>query len=372
MVGVPATPVDSIELRRVRLPLARPFRTSTETTDARDVLLVRVFAGGAEGWGECVAGVAPTYLAEVVAGEEDLLAAHLVPRLFAAGAVAADALGTVLGDVKGHRPAKAALEAALLDAQLRVEGRSLAQFLGATAGSVRVGVAVGLAPSIDLLVEEVAAHVAAGYTRVKLKIAPGADVEPVRAVRLAFPALELQVDANGSYSPTDADHLARLDDFELVLIEQPLADDDLVGHAALARRLRTPVCLDEAIHSVDDCRAALALEAARAIAVKPGRVGGLLAARAVGEACREAGVDAWIGGMLETGIGRAANVALAALPAFTLPGDVSASDRYWDRDLTTPFVLRDGHLDVPTGPGFGVEIDVDYVEELTTSVRLLR
>jgi O-succinylbenzoate synthase len=369
---MPAAPIDAVELRRVGLPLIHPFRTATETTEAREVLLVHVYVGDSEGWGECVAGPAPTYLAETLSGEKNVLVEHLVPRMFATGAVAADSLATVVGDVKGHRPAKAALEAALFDAQLRAEGRSLAAHLGATTDAVRVGVAVGLAPSIDLLVEEVAEHVAAGYTRVKLKISPGADVEPVRAVRAAFPALQLQVDANGSYSAADADHLARLDNFDLLLIEQPLADDDLVGHAALARRLRTPVCLDEAIHSVEHCRAALALGAARAIAVKPGRVGGLLAARAIAEACREAGVDAWVGGMLETGIGRAANLALAALPAFTLPGDVSASDRYWERDLTTPFVLQEGCLAVPAGPGLGVDVDVNYIEHLTTSVRTLR
>jgi o-succinylbenzoate synthase len=367
-----ATLTDAVELRRIRLPLVRPFHTAREVTTAREVLLVRVLAEGAEGWGECVAGTEPTYLPETVDAEEHVLADDLLPRLFAAGAVPADELMPRLRDVKGHHPAKAALEAALLDVQLRVAGHSLAEHLGVSPGAVRVGVAVGLAPSIDALLDEVAEHAAAGYTRVKLKIAPGADIEPVRAVRVAFPRLQLQVDANGSYTLDDAAHLAELDDLDLLLIEQPLPDDDLVGHAELARRLRTPLCLDEAIGSLDLCRTALVLGAARVIAVKPGRVGGLAVAKEIQELCRAKGVDAWVGGMLETGIGRAANLALAALPGFTLPGDISGSGRYWARDVTPPFVLRDGTLDVPSGPGLGVEVDLAFVEEITTSRRLVR
>jgi O-succinylbenzoate synthase len=364
--------IDAVELRRIRLPLRRPFVTAHEQTAVREVLLVRVLGGDAEGWGECVAGPAPTYLAEDIDSEERVLVDHLVPRVLAADALEVDRLPELIADLKGHHPARAALEAAVLDRQLRAEGRPLVAALGGAPGPVRVGVAVGLAPSIDALIDEVAGHVDAGYTRVKLKIAPGADVEPVRAVRRAFPALALQVDANGSYRLDDAAHLGLLDDLDLLLIEQPLSDDDLVGHAELARKLRTPICLDEAIRSLDHCRSALALGAARVIAVKPGRVGGLREARAIHDHCRSEGVDAWVGGMLETGVGRAANLALAALPGFTLPGDVSASDRYWERDITPPFVLADGALTVPSGPGLGVDVDLGFVEQITTRVQVVR
>jgi o-succinylbenzoate synthase len=370
--GVPPAPIDAVELRRIRLPLRAPFQTAHELTDVREILLVHVFAAGAEGWSECVAGATPTYLAEVTRGEERVLLDHLLPSLFAAGPVDGGQLATAFRDVKGHRPAKAALETAVLDAQLRAQKRNLADYLGADPRPLRVGVAVGLAPSTDALLAEVTSCVEAGYTRVKLKIAPGRDLEPVGAVRAAFPDLALQVDANGSYTLDDAEHLAGLDDFDLLLIEQPLGDDDLAGHAELARRLRTPICLDEAIHSLDHCRSALALGAARVIAVKPGRVGGLLAAKAIHDLCRDRGVDAWVGGMLETGIGRAANLALAALPGFTLPGDLSASARYWEADITPPFELEGGTLAVPTGAGIGVDPDLDFLERITTDRRMVR
>ncbi len=369
---MPFAPIDAVELRRIRLPLRQPFRTAHELTVERDVLIVRVFTAGAEGWGECVAGSTPTYLAEVAGDEERVLLDHLLPRLFDAGVVDASQVASLTHDVKGHRPAKAALETAVLDAQLRAEKRSLAEHLGADPRPLRVGVAVGMAASTDALLEEVSGCVEAGYTRVKLKIAPGFDLEPVRAARAAFPDLALQVDANGSYMLDDAEHLARLDELGLLLIEQPLGDDDLVGHAELGRRLRTPICLDEAIHSLDHCRTALALGAARVIAVKPGRVGGLLAAVAIHDLCRDRGVDAWVGGMLETGIGRAANLALAALPGFTLPGDLSASDRYWARDITPPFELEDGRLAVPASAGLGVDPDLAFLERITVDRRLIR
>jgi O-succinylbenzoate synthase len=367
-----AVRIEAVELRRIRLPLVRPFVTARERTAARDVLLVRVVSTESDGWGECVAGTEPTYLPETVDGEEQVLVDHLLPRLFRAGPIPADDLTRRLDDVKAHHPAKAALEMALLDAELRADGRALADRIGSATSSVRVGVAVGLVATVDALVTEVTELVAAGYTRVKLKIAPGMDVEPVRAVRAEFPRLQLQVDANGSYTLDDAAHLAALDGCDLLLIEQPLPDHDLIGHAELARRLHTPICLDEAICSLDDCRTALALGAAGVIAVKPGRVGGLLAARAIHDLCRSGGVDAWVGGMLETGVGRAANLALAALPGFTLPPDLSASDRYWERDITPPFVLDAGSLAVPTGPGLGADVDLPFVESITTSRRVLR
>lgn len=363
---------DSVELRRIALPLVEPFRTATGTIAVRDLLLVRIGTDGAEGWGECAALPEPTYTAEDVGGAHRVLADHLVPRLLAAGPVAPDDLSGVLADVRGHPMAKAALELALLDAEGRTTGTALATRLGAAHDRVPAGVSVGRLP-LDDLVARVDDHVAAGYRRVKLKIGPGDDLEPVAAVRTRHPDLPLQVDANGTYTLADAAGLVALDEFGLLMIEQPLADDDLVGHAELARRLTTPICLDESITSVAVAETAFALGACRIVNVKPGRVGGHLAAVRLHDRCREQGVPVWCGGMLESGIGRAANVALAALPGFTLPADLSASDRYYARDvITEPFVLADGCLAVPSGPGLGVTVDRDVVEDLTTAVEVLR
>jgi O-succinylbenzoate synthase len=249
---------------------------------------------------------------------------------------------------------------------------SLSHYLGGVRDMVDAGVAVGIAPSIGELLDTVAAHVEAGYRRVKLKVEPGWDVEPVRAVRERFgPDLLLQVDANASYTLADAPHLAMLDRFGLVLIEQPLPEDDLAGHAALARRITTPICLDESIRSARDAAAAIGAGACSVVNVKPGRVGGLLEARRVHDVCVAHDVPVWCGGMLETGIGRAANVALASLPGFTLPGDLSASDRYFEEDVTEPFVLDGGRLAVPPGPGIGVTPRTGRLDGCTTSVELL-
>jgi len=373
LVDVP-TPIrcDSVELRRIALPLVEPFRTATGTVTVRDLLLVRITADGVEGWGECAALPEPTYTAEDVAGAQRVLTDHLVPRLFATGPVTPEGLAGALDDVRGHPMAKAALELALLDAEGRATGRSLAARLGATRDRVAAGVSVGLlAP--DALLARVDDYVAAGYRRVKLKVQPGADHGPAAAVRARHPDLALQVDANGAYTRDDATTLAALDDLGLLMIEQPLADDDLVGHAELARVVRTPLCLDESIASVHAAETAFALGACRIVNVKPGRVGGYLEAVRLHDLCRARAVPVWCGGMLESGIGRAANVALAALPGFSLPGDLSASDRYYERDVVTaPFVLDDGHLTVPTGPGLGVTVDLDVVESFTTAVEVLR
>ncbi|MGQ0521996.1 MAG: o-succinylbenzoate synthase [Actinomycetota bacterium] len=351
--------ITAIELRRVRLPFLRPLRTALGEHSVRDVLLVRVATPEAEGWGECAALDGPSYTAEYVDGAAAVLRHHLVPRLLAAGDVDADGVGPALAGVRGHRMAKAALEMAVLDAGLRAAARSLADELGATAATVEAGVAVGMAASLPELVDAVAEAVDAGYRRVKLKIAPGWDVEPVRAVRERFgDGLLLQADANGAYRLADAGHLARLDPFDLVLLEQPLGPEDLVGHAELARRIATPVCLDESIISVDAAAAALALGAAGVVSVKPGRVGGYLEARRIHDLCRAAGVPVWCGGMFETGLARAANLALAALPGFTLPGDVAPPSWYLAGDIVrSPLTAVGGRMGVPDTPGIGAEID---------------
>jgi O-succinylbenzoate synthase len=360
--------LEAVELRRVRMPLVAPFRTSYGTETVRDVLLLRAITDECDGRGECCALGEPLYSSEYVDGCEDVLRRHLLPRLFAAPALTAAAVAEVLRPVHGHRMAKAAVEMAVLDAELRARREPFARHLGGVRETVACGVAVGIQESVPRLLEVVEGCVAEGYRRVKLKIGPGWDVAPVRAVRERFPDLPLQVDANAAYAPADARHLARLDEFDLLLIEQPLAEDDLRAHAALAARLATPVCLDESIVSARSAADAIAMGACSIVCVKPSRVGGYLEARRVHDVCQANGVPVWCGGMLETGLGRAGNVALAALPNFTLPGDISASDRYYRRDLTEPFVLHDGRLGVPTGPGLGVEVDEAALREVTTRV----
>jgi len=364
--------VEAVELRGVALPLRRPFRASYGTETARRSLLIRVITADGDGWGECVALSEPLYSPEYVDGATAVIRDHLLPRLWSAGAITAGGVAPALAAVRGHPMAKSAVEMAVLDAELQRSGRSLASHLGADRTLVPAGVSVGMAPVAQLL-DAVAGYVDAGYRRVKLKIGPGSDIEPVRAVRERFGnELLLQVDANGAYRLTDADSLAALDDWGLLMIEQPLAEDDLLGHAELARRLRTPICLDESITSARAAATAITLGACRVVNIKPGRVGGYLEAQRVHDVCVESGVAAWCGGMLETGIGRAANLALAALPGFTLPGDVSPPDDYLAEDLTPPLVLNEGCLTVPSGPGIGVPILADVVQRFTTSVELVR
>ena len=360
--------LDGIELRRVAMPLVTPFRTSFGTETARDVLLVRVVTGEAEGWGECVAMADPRYSAEYTEAAADVLRRYLVPALAATPRLDAYAVGPALAPFKGHRMAKAALETAVLDAELRAQQRPLSRELGAVHERVPCGVSVGIMSSIGELLDAVGGYLDEGYLRIKLKVEPGWDVEPVRAVRERFGAgVLLQVDANTAYTVADARHLARLDPFDLLLIEQPLDEEDILGHAELARLITTPVCLDESITSARTAAAAITLGAAAIVNVKPGRVGGYLEARRIHDVCVAHGVPVWCGGMLETGLGRAANVALAALPGFTLPGDTSASGRYFHTDLTEPFVLDEGHLSVPTGPGLGVAPLPDVLAAATTA-----
>ncbi|HYJ69473.1 MAG TPA: o-succinylbenzoate synthase [Nocardioidaceae bacterium] len=360
----------AVELRRIRLPLVRPFRTSFGTELDRDILLIRVHTDdGGDGWGECVAGHAPLYSSEYVDGAEQVIRRHILDRLAVLPDVSGATVGPALVAIKGHRMAKAAVEMAVLDAELRTRRVSLAEHLGATRQQVDVGVSVGIAPSIPQLLDEVELYLHQGYRRIKLKVEPGWDLEPVAAVRSRFGDVTLQVDANAAYSRTDIDHLAELDAFDLLLVEQPLPEEDLLGHSQLVRRLRTPVCLDESIVSADAAADAIALGACDIVNIKPGRVGGYLEARRIHDVCVAQGVPVWCGGMLETGIGRAANLALAALPGFTLPSDISGFDRYWKRDIvTTPQVARDGRMDVPGGIGIGVEPDLDWLGELTTRV----
>jgi O-succinylbenzoate synthase len=268
--------------------------------------------------------------------------------------------------------AKAAIEMAVLDAQLRAAGEPFGRYFGAVRSEVDCGVSVGIHRTIPELLQTVAGYLDQGYRRIKLKIKPGWDVEPVRAVRERFGDVPLQVDANTAYSVSDAKHLAELDPFELLLIEQPLPEEQVLAHAELAKVVRTPICLDESITSVQAAADAIQLGACQIINIKPGRVGGYLEARRIHDLCETHRVPVWMGGMLETGLGRAGNVAMAAMPNFTLPGDTSASERYYHRDITEPFVLTEGRLRVPTGPGLGVNVDMDFLAEITHASETIR
>ncbi|MGH3320683.1 MAG: o-succinylbenzoate synthase [Streptosporangiaceae bacterium] len=365
--------LEALELVRVRMPLVRPFRTSFGTQTGRNVLLVRALTDTGEGWGECVAGDAPTYNEEWADGAEQVIRHWLAPALFAEPALTAARVAPALARIRGHRMAKAALEAAVLDARLRAAGMPLADFLGGVRGRVEAGVSIGMTPTVGQLLDVVASHLDEGYRRVKLKIEPGFDEVPVAAVRERFgDDLPLQVDANTAYRRADIPHLLRLDPFGILLVEQPFPPGDLGAHAELARRSTTPVCLDESIESADDAVAAIEAGACSIVNIKAGRVGGFLEARRVHDVCAAHGVPVWCGGMLETGVGRAANVALAALPGFTLPGDTSASGRYYATDVTAPFTLVDGCLEVPNGPGTGVDIRDDVLADLGASRETLK
>jgi o-succinylbenzoate synthase len=363
--------LEAVELLRVDLPVVDPIKTSFGGEDVREVLLVRADLGDAEGWGECVAFQRPFYSSEYQRAAAEVLERHLVPLVQGASEPLDPAqVPALLSPVKGHRMAKAALELALIDGCLRAEGRSLADWLGGERPAVECGVSVGVKDTIDELLRVVDGYVAAGYRRIKLKIGPGWDLEPVAAVRSTFgDDLALQVDANCAYDPAHSEPLLALDRYGMLLIEQPFAPDRIVAHAELARRIETPVCLDESVTSVAACETALALGACRIVNIKPGRVGGLQESRAIHDLCAEHGVPVWCGGMLESGIGRAANLALASLPNFGLPGDISESLRYFGEDVTDPFTMDDGRMAVPTGPGTGVTPHEDALERLCVERR---
>ncbi|TRZ85441.1 MAG: o-succinylbenzoate synthase [Streptomycetaceae bacterium] len=364
--------IKSVEIRVVELPLVRPFRTSFGTQLERELLLMKITTHeGTEGWAECVAMSEPLYSPEYTAGCQDIMERFLLPAIFEYGDIRAEEVAGVLKPFLSHQMSKATIETAILDAQLKLDGISFGSYLGSSKPEVDCGVSVGIANNIDALVEEVSQYIGEGYRRIKLKIEPGWDLEPVRVIRTMWPDIPLQVDANQAYTRNDTDLLKQLDPYNLLLIEQPLDEHDVLGHAMLSAAVNTPICLDESITSFEAARDALALKATTVINVKPGRVGGYLESVKIHDLCVENGIPVWCGGMLETGIGRAANVALASLPGFTLPGDTSASSRYFKRDLTTPFVMNDGRLRVPTAPGIGVDIDHDFIEEITTSRKII-
>lgn len=349
---LPAVHVEAIDLVTVPMALTTPLQTAAGRRSQREVLLVHVRAAEADGWAECVAEPEPTYSPEFTEAALLVLCNHLLPRAAAGPIGDALALGPHLDAVRGHPMARAALELAVLDAQLRAADRSLAQWLGATATSVPAGAALGLHDDIDDLLEEADQALAAGAARLRVKIAPGRAAAPLEALRAHVGGtVLLQADANGSFEEDDRE-LDRLDGVGLACLEQPLSPADLLGHARLAARLTTPICLDEPLTSLGAIEAAVALGACEVVCLKPARVGGWIAARAVHDRCAELGVPLWVGGMLETGVGRAANLAVAALPTMALPPDMDPRGRY-DPDLAESARLVDGAIPMPGGPGTG-------------------
>jgi O-succinylbenzoate synthase len=359
--------IEAIQLYHIRMPYVTPFQTSRWTELDRECVIVCLHAAGLTGWGECCGNQDCAYSYETVKTNWLILEDFIIPDVLSADLDDIPAYRAAVDHINGHPMAKAGMEMALWDLFARQAGLSLQQMIGGTGDRVKVGVSVGIQPTTGELLDVVAGYLAQGYRRVKLKIKAGRDIADTAAVRRAHPGLMLQVDANSVYRLADADRLKALDDFGLLLIEQPLAHDDIIDHAKLQPQLKTPLCLDESITSAVHARWALELGACRIINIKPGRVSGLAEAVRIHDYCRERSVPVWMGGMLETGIGRAANVAVASLPGFTLPGDISASARYYAEDLITlPFTLNpDSTLSVPAGPGLGVEVRQDVLAKVT-------
>ncbi|HEX2781704.1 MAG TPA: o-succinylbenzoate synthase [Gemmatimonadaceae bacterium] len=369
--------VARITLREIRLALREPFRISSGVCTERRILLVELTdASGATGWSECVAGEEPNYSAETIDTAWHAIREWLAPRVLRTRLDGPELVHDLLErDIAGHHMAKAAIEMGCWELAARLQETSLSRMLGGTRDRVATGISLGIQPSPEALVERARRAVADGYRRIKAKIQPGADLEYLRAVRHALGGdVALTADANSAYHLTDADHLAKLDDLALGMIEQPLGRDDLVRHAALQKRLRTSICLDESITSVDRCEDMIAIGSGRIVNIKPGRVGGFTPAKRIHDLCRRHDIPVWCGGMLESGIGRAHNVALASLPNFSLPGDLSPSRRYWERDVVHPEweMDRDGFVPVPAGQvGMGVAPDLDRIESITVRREIL-
>ena len=351
--------IERIELHHLSMPLVQPFETSLGLKHERDCILVAVYADGLVGWGECVAGMGPWYSPETIGTAWHILTEYLVPAVVGQSLEEPTAVLPLLNKVRGHQMAKAAVENALWDCFAQAQEKPLSDLLGGVREQVAVGVSIGIQPTVGALVEKVGAYVGEGYGRVKIKIKRGWELEPLAAVREAFPTVPLMVDANSDFVLADAPLFQEMDKYNLLMIEQPLANDDILEHAKLQAQIETAVCLDESIHGLHDARMAVELNACRVINMKVGRVGGLSHALAIHALCQHAGVQLWCGGMLETAVGRAVNVHLASLPTFTLPGDISATDRYWREDIAEPpFVLNaDSTIDVPTTVGLGIQVD---------------
>jgi o-succinylbenzoate synthase len=366
--------IEVVHLREINLPLAHPFETSFGVTTGRRILLIEVVADGVSGWGECVAGEHPYFSEETIDTAWLCTEQELAPKLLEGEVLYGGSCPKIFQQVRGNRMAKAGLENAVWDLEAQMEGISLASLLGGTRTTIPCGVSIGIQPSLELLLEKIETELAAGYQRIKLKCKPGWDVKVFEAVRELWPEIQLSCDANSAYRMRDLDHLADWDRFHLLMIEQPLWYDDFYFHSMLQKRLDTPICLDESIRNRRDALAAIDMESCRIVNIKVGRVGGFSEAIAVHNAAAERGIPVWCGGMLETGIGRAHNIALSSLSNFSLPGDVSASSRYWEQDIIEPAVTvsPQGTISVPDAPGRGFEVLRDRVEALTVRKSTLR
>jgi O-succinylbenzoate synthase len=365
--------IERVELRTVRLPLNEPFETSFGRIDSRLIVLVAVTSGGETGWGEVVAAEQPLYSYETVGTALHVIRDYLAPAILGEPLRDISDLAQRLAPFRGHNMAKAGLELAFMDLCARLRFQSLSHLIGGTRERIPVGVSLGIQPSIDLLLDRVDRYLGLGYQRIKLKIKPGWDISIVREVRRRNPDILLSVDANAAYTLADLDHLRVLDDFGLLMIEQPLEHDDLMDHAQLQSKLSTAICLDESITGIKRAKQALDLGSCRIINIKIGRVGGYSQALGIHDLCYDQGIPVWCGGMLESGIGRAHNIALASLPGFVLPGDISASSRYFARDLIVPEVTvsAGGTVIAPLGPGLGFNVDLDYIIEKTETLMRL-
>ena len=366
--------IASVELREICLPLIHFFETSFGRTTERRIALVRVRdADGVEGWGECTAGEGPFYCEEWVETAWPTIRSFLAPRVIGKEIASAAEVWGLMSAVRGNRMAKAAIETACWDLESRRLGLPLWKHLGGTQTEISSGVSIGIQDTPDILIEKIEKELAAGYQRIKLKIKPGWDLAIIDRVRKKFPNIRLTADANSAYTLADVSLLKQLDQYNLMMIEQPLSHDDIFDHAELQKEIATPICLDESIHSSVDAQHAIALGAAQVINLKLGRVGGHSQARAVEQVCRENHIPLWCGGMLESGIGRAHNIAMSTLAGFTLPGDVSASERYWREDIIDPpvTVSSRGTITAPEKPGLGFDIKLDLIDELTVRKEMI-
>ena len=366
--------IDSVEIRHIRMELVSPFVTSMGTEYDEEHIIVRVDGEGVTGWGESVAEGTPFYSYETVQTAWHILRDFLIPSILGKDLSGIDEAIALYSKVRGHMMAKAGLEAALWDALAKTRNISLSEILGGVRKKIDVGVSIGIQASEKDLINKVEGYLGEGYKRIKIKIAPGNDIQFVAALRKEFPGIILQVDANSAYTLNDIDLFKRMDEYNLILIEQPLGYEDIFDHSKLQRELNTPICLDESIHSLDDTRAAIELGSCRIINIKPGRVGGFTESKHIHDYCASMKIPVWHGGMLESGIGRAGNVALASLPNFTLPGDISASKRYYRQDIVEPEfkVNPDGTMDVPAKPGIGVDVDMKMLEKVTVRSEIFK
>jgi O-succinylbenzoate synthase len=363
-----ALQIDRLVLHQIRLPLVHFFETSFSRTYERQIVLVEAVSDGVSGWGEITAGENPFYNEEWTTSAWAIVRDYVAPRVLHYDFESAKQVGGRTAHLRGHLMARGGVEAAFWDLEARRAGLPLAKHIGGGArAEIACGVSIGIQDTVPQLLQKIGGEVDAGYQRIKIKIKPGWDLDVVREVRKSFPNIRLMADANSAYTLADADHLRRLDEFDLMMIEQPLAHDDIIDHAALQAQLRTPICLDESIRSAHHAEQAIRMKACGIINIKLGRVGGFTEAKRVHDLCQAHGIPVWCGGMLESGVGRAHNIALSTLPNFILPGDVSASKRYWTRDVISPAVeiSRQGMITVPTAPGFGYPIDSDFLESVT-------